>query len=160
VNWGGAVLIAVAVILFIVDVKVNSVAVTVGALTAFVLGAFLLSRPFALPLSVMPRVSVSLAVVLTVAGMLGAFLVFALGAAVRGRRYPVVSGREALLDATGIASCELAPSGQVQVRGELWSAIAQGEPISQGDAVRVVAVEGLRLRVVRQATDQGYGSDS
>jgi membrane-bound serine protease (ClpP class) len=149
VNWGGAILIVAAVILFIIDVKVNSVALTVGALTAFVLGGFLLFRPFSLPSPVMPRVSISPAVVLTVAGILGVFFVFALGAAVRGRRYPVVSGREALIDATGIATSDLAPSGQVRVRGEVWTAVAQGEPISQDDAVRVVAVEGLRLKVAR-----------
>jgi membrane-bound serine protease (ClpP class) len=160
VNWGGAILIVVAVIMFIVDVKVNSVALTVGALTAFVLGGFLLFRPVALPSPVMPRVSISPAVVLTVAGTLGAFFVFALGAAVRGRRYPVVSGREALIEATGIATSDLTPSGQVRVRGEVWTAVAQGESISQGDAVRVVAVQGLRLQVVRQATDHGVESDS
>jgi membrane-bound serine protease (ClpP class) len=154
VNWGGVILIVAAVILFIVDVKVNSVALTVGGLTAFVLGGFLLFTPFTLPSPVMPRVSVSPAVVLTVAGILGAFFVFALGAAVRGRHYPVVSGREALVGATGIAISDLTPSGQVHVRGEVWTATAQGGPIPQGDTVRVVGVEGLRLRVVKETAAQ------
>ena len=154
VNWGGVILIVAAVILFIVDVKVNSVALTVGGLTAFVLGGFLLFTPFTLPSPVMPRVSVSPAVVLTVAGILGAFFVFALGAAVRGRHYPVVSGREALVGATGIAISDLTPSGQVHVRGEVWTATAQGEPIRQGDTVQVVGVEGLRLRVVKETAAQ------
>jgi membrane-bound serine protease (ClpP class) len=160
VNWGGVILIVVGVILFIIDVKVTSVALTIGGLTAFVLGGFLLFTPFTLPSPVMPRVKISPAVVLTVAGVLGAFFVFALGAAVRGRHYPVVSGREALAEATGIALSDLAPSGQVRVRGEVWTAVTQGEPISQGDAIRVVGVEGLRLQVVRQAADQRFESDS
>jgi membrane-bound serine protease (ClpP class) len=160
VNWGGVILIVAGVILFIVDVKVTSVALTVGGLTAFVLGSFLLFTPFRFPSPVMPSVRVSPAVVLTVAGVLGAFFVFALGAAVRGRHYPVVSGREALAEATGIALSDLAPSGQVRVRGEVWTAVAQGGPISQGDAVRVVDVEGLRLQVSRQAADQSVESDS
>jgi membrane-bound serine protease (ClpP class) len=136
------------------------VALTVGGLTAFVLGGFLLFTPFTIPSPVMPNVRVSPAVVLTVAGILGAFFVFALGAAVRGRHYPVVTGREALIEATGIAISDLAPSGQVRVRGEVWTAVAQGGPISQGDVVRVVGVEGLRLQVVRQAAEQRFESDS
>jgi membrane-bound serine protease (ClpP class) len=100
VNWGGAILIVASVILFIVDVKVNSLALTIGGLVTFILGGFLLFRPFALPSPVLPRVSVSPVVVFTLAGILGAFFVFALGAAVRGRNYPVISGREALIGTT------------------------------------------------------------
>jgi membrane-bound serine protease (ClpP class) len=160
VNWGGVILIVAGVILFILDVKITSVALTVGGLTAFVLGGFLLFTPFRLPSPVMPSVRVSPAVLLPVAGILGAFFVFALGAAVRGRQVPVVSGREALLEATGIATSDLAPSGQVRVRSEVWTAVAQNGPISKGDAVRVAGVEGLRLKVVRQAADQSSESGS
>jgi membrane-bound serine protease (ClpP class) len=102
----------------------------------------------------MPRVSVSPVVVLTVAGILGGFFVFALGAAVRARNYPVVSGQEALIGATGIAISDLAPSGQVRVRGEVWTAGAQGGPITQGDTVEIVGIEGLRLKVVKETAAQ------
>jgi membrane-bound serine protease (ClpP class) len=147
------------VILFIVDVKVNSVALTIGGLAAFVLGGFLLFAPITPPSPVMPRIAVSPIVVLTVAGILGAFFVFALGAAVRGRHYPVVSGREALIRATGIATSDLEPGGQVRVRGEVWTAAAQDGPIPQGTAVQVVGVEGLQLRVVKGPSAQAK-SDS
>lgn len=154
VNWGGVILIVAAVILFIVDVKVSSVALTVGGLAAFVLGGFLLFAPLA-PLSpVMPRVSVSPAVVLTVAGILGAFFVFALGAAVRGRRYPVVSGWEALIGAIGIVTSDLDPIGQVRVRGEVWTATAQEGPVPRGATVQIVGIEGLQLKVVADASAQ------
>jgi membrane-bound serine protease (ClpP class) len=160
VNWGGVILIVAAVILFIVDVKVNSVALTIGGLVAFVLGGFLLFAPFTPPSPVMPIVSVSPAVLLTVAGILGAFFVFALGAAVRGRHHPVVSGREALIGANGIATSDLAPSGQVRVRGELWTATAQEGAIRKDDVVQVVGVEGLRLEVVNKIADLRVNSDS
>jgi membrane-bound serine protease (ClpP class) len=158
VNWGGVILIVGAIILFIVDVKVNSVALTIGGLAAFLLGGFLLFTPLTPPSPVMPRVSTSPVVVLTMAGILGAFFVFALGAAVRARRYPVVSGREALIGATGIATSDLAPSGQVRVRGEVWTAIAEGSSIQQGDMVQVVSVEGLRLRVIKGVGDRDVES--
>jgi membrane-bound serine protease (ClpP class) len=159
VNWGGAILIVAAVVLFVIDVKVNSFALTIGGLVTFVLGGFLLFAPVTLPSPVLPRVSASPVVVLSLAGILGAFFVFALGAAVRGRNYPVVSGREALVGAIGVATTDLAPQGQVRVRGEVWTASAQDEPIQQGDAVRVVSVEGLRLQVVREDKERTSGSD-
>jgi membrane-bound serine protease (ClpP class) len=155
VNWGGALLMVGAVVMFVIDVKVTSVALTIGGVAAFVLGGFLLFAPSTLPSPIMPRVSVSPVVVLTVAGSLGAFFVFALGAAVRGRRYPVVSGREALVGATGIAISDLEPSGQVHVRSEVWTASAYGEgDIVRGDTIRVVGVEGLRLSVVKETGEQ------
>jgi membrane-bound serine protease (ClpP class) len=148
VNWGGVILVVVSVILFIIDVKVNSVALTVGGLVAFVAGALLLFAHVTPPSPVLPAVSVSPVVVLVLGGLMTAFFLFALGAVVRGRNYPVVSGREALVGASGIAVSDLTPSGQVHVKGEVWTASAQEGSIRKGDAVQVVRVEGLRLWVV------------
>jgi membrane-bound serine protease (ClpP class) len=49
----------------------------------------------------------------------------------------------------GTAKDRLAPSGYVQVRGELWRAevIESGLPIEKGDRVRVMGIEGLTLLV-------------
>jgi len=153
VNWGGAVLIVISVILFIIDVKVNSLVLTVGGLIMFILGALLLFTPLA-PLSpITPRVSVSPVVIGVLGVSMALFFVFLLGAAVRGRRFPVVSGQQVLVGAIGRAVTDLSPAGQVQVRSELWSAIAQEGPIQKGDAVQVVGTEGLRLKVVKAAGD-------
>ena len=49
----------------------------------------------------------------------------------------------------GIAKERLAPSGYIQIRGELWRAERRGEgpPIEAGQAVRVQKMEGLTLFV-------------
>jgi len=154
VNWGGVILVVIAVILFIIDVKVTSVALTVGGLLAFIIGALLLFTPVTLPSPVMPAVSVSPVVVVALGGVLTALFLFVLGAAVRGRKYPVVSGREALIGAFGAATSDLTPNGLVHVKGEVWTARAQGESIRQGDTVQVVGVEGLRLLVVKKPQNE------
>ncbi len=41
----------------------------------------------------------------------------------------------------------LNPSGMVFVNGALWQATATSGPVETGTTVRVVAVDGLRLRV-------------
>jgi len=54
-----------------------------------------------------------------------------------------------MVGAQGIAKERLAPSGYVQVRGELWKAeLMEGSPpLEKGDRVRVEGVRGLRLVV-------------
>jgi membrane-bound serine protease (ClpP class) len=150
VNWGGAILVILSIVAFIVDVKVNSIVLTVGGLVMFVFGALLLFAQVTPRSPVLPVVRVSPYVIAALGGTLVAFFAFALSAVVRGRKSPVVSGREALIGATGVARSDLDPKGTVHVRGEMWTAIAQGKAIREGESVRVLAVEGLRLKVVAQ----------
>lgn len=55
-------------------------------------------------------------------------------------------GVEALLDAEGTVLTPCRPLGQVQVVGERWEARCP-EGADRGEKVRVVAIEGLTLRV-------------
>ena len=54
-----------------------------------------------------------------------------------------------MVGAKGIAKERLAPSGYVQVRGELWKAeLAEGaQPVEEGEPVLVKEVRGLGLMV-------------
>ncbi len=65
-----------------------------------------------------------------------------------GRRPPLQTP-ERLIGAEGIAQTDLDPEGTVWVRGETWTARAAAGRIAAGERVRVLAVEGLRLRVAR-----------
>jgi membrane-bound serine protease (ClpP class) len=56
---------------------------------------------------------------------------------------------ESMIGEMGIARTDLTPRGQVFVRSEDWTAVAQGEHIKAGENVRVVAVDGLKLIVVK-----------
>jgi membrane-bound serine protease (ClpP class) len=55
-------------------------------------------------------------------------------------------GAAGMMGSIGVAHTDLMPEGQVLVRGEIWNAWAK-TPVSQGDRVRVKAVEGLTLFV-------------
>lgn len=148
-NWAAVVLIAASIIMFVFDLKVNSFVLTAGGILAFVLGAFFLFRPFTLPEATAPEVSVSPLVIGGLAVMTAAFFTFALGAAVRSRHAPVVSGTAPFLGAYGVATSDLAPDGTVRVKSEDWTATASSPPIHKGERIKVVAVEGLRLRVIK-----------
>jgi membrane protein implicated in regulation of membrane protease activity len=62
---------------------------------------------------------------------------------------------DGMLGARAVAEEPLDPEGLVRVGPELWRArLAKGEaPVSAGESVRIVAVEGLTLRVSRGAGD-------
>jgi membrane-bound serine protease (ClpP class) len=149
VNWGGVLLIGLAVALFILDIKVAGFALSVGGAIAFVLGSLLLFRPFnPTPLS-MPSLSVNpWLVALMTAGFVGFFLLV-VSAGWRAQRAAVITGPEVLIGQEGRAITDLAPEGTVLVRSEDWSAEAVNGVIEAGEQVTVVGVDGVRLRVTR-----------
>jgi membrane-bound serine protease (ClpP class) len=59
------------------------------------------------------------------------------------------TGTSGLLHEVGEARTSIDPEGQVFVHGELWAAVASGPGIAAGERVRVIGIDGLRLRVER-----------
>ncbi len=142
VNAAGLLLIGFAILLFIADVKVPGHGVlTVGGVIAFVFGAILLTERQA------PILQISLRLILAVAALLAAFFLFAVSAGVRAQRAKPRSGGGLLVDAIGVARSRIDPEGMVYVQGEMWSAVSVGGPIDAGQPVRVVSLDGLRVRV-------------
>jgi membrane-bound serine protease (ClpP class) len=59
----------------------------------------------------------------------------------------VRTGPEVLVGATGIATTDLKPKGEVRVNGEFWQAEAKEGWIEKDREVEVVNMEGLVLAV-------------
>jgi membrane-bound serine protease (ClpP class) len=78
-------------------------------------------------------------------GLFAGVVIFGVGRTI-GRRQTAGVGE--LIGLRGRADSALAPDGSVFVRGEFWTARAEG-PVAAGERVEVIAVEGLRLRVRR-----------
>jgi membrane-bound serine protease (ClpP class) len=144
VNWAGAALIVLAIVLFILEVKVTSHGLlTVGAVVAMFFGSLMLiDSPF-------PFMRVSLAVIIPSVVFTALFFLFAVGMGVRAQRRRVTTGHEGLVGMEGVARGPVGPDGgSVLVRGEFWNAQSD-EPIADGAHVEVTHVDGLRLRVRR-----------
>jgi membrane-bound serine protease (ClpP class) len=81
----------------------------------------------------------------------GATLLFVLSgmtAMVRSRFSTPTIGREELVGEMGVAEVGVDPDGVVRVRDALWRARTnRATPIAAGEAIRVVAVEGIMLEV-------------
>jgi membrane-bound serine protease (ClpP class) len=69
------------------------------------------------------------------------------GMGLRAQSKKVLTGAEGLVGDTGKALTDLSPAGTVFIQGERWQADSETGFVSKGSPVRVVAVEGLRLRV-------------
>lgn len=157
VNWFGLVFIVLAFVLFVLELKTP----TAGALTAagigsFIVGALVLFNSVRAP--EFQPISVPLIVISALAS--GGLFALIVTYALRAQQTPIQAGLESLVGQVGRVREELNPRGQVQVAGELWTALAEaGEaPIRRGEQVRVTAAEGLRLRVARLAPDAAESS--
>ena len=114
-----------------------------GVLCMLLGGSMIFERPDVSDLDV-PFWSVVVPIVGSFATF-GALTAWAVG---RVLRSPSKLGEGELLGMRGVASTALAPSGTVALRGELWSADADAE-IAKGEAVEVIAIDGMRLQVRR-----------
>ena len=146
VNWFGLVFLAIAFVLFVLDIK----APTHGALTAagvasLIVGALVLFNSPGIP--AVQRVSVPLVVIVSLlsGAMFFTFILFA----VRAQKTPVRTGLESLPGRVGMVRDPLAPVGTVRLGGEMWTAesIDRGEALPSDTRVEVVRVEGNKLFV-------------
>src|SRR5262249_49882860 len=105
-----------------------------------VLGAMLLVN------SPLPEMRIKLATAVALALPFSAITILLVSLVVRARANKVVTGTEAMIGETGVATSALEPDGMVFVRGEYWKAVSPA-PLPAGAHIRVTAIEGLRLTV-------------
>jgi len=156
-NWTGVALMLIALALFVVDLKAPSHGVLTGAgLATFIVGSLMLFSPVPLGLPVPSRFELTESPLLVAAIGVGfaAFFTYAVRAGLRARHRPPMAINPADVGSTGLAVTDLVPSGSVRIRGAEWKADAEGGVIRQGDPVKVIARNGLRL-VVRRADQKG-----
>lgn len=149
-SWAGVALIAVALLLFVLEVKVTSYGLlTVGGLICFVLGSLMLFD------SPIPAMRVSLGVVLPTAVVIAATVVFLLGRVIQAHRRQVMTGTAGLVGEVGTALSDIEATGKVLVHGEYWDARSTAGRIEKGSAVRVQAVGDKRIDVSPAASAEG-----
>jgi membrane-bound serine protease (ClpP class) len=66
--------------------------------------------------------------------------------AIKAQMAKPATGAEGIVDETGIARTRIDPEGKVFVHGEFWNAYSE-KIIEEGERIRVLKTEGLRLKV-------------
>src|SRR5581483_11684573 len=135
INWLGAALLLLALVLFVLEAKFTSHGILgAGGAIAMVLGATMLID------SPLPELRIRLSTAIAVALRFAAITMLLLTLVVRARRSKVITGTDGMLGETGIVLSAVAPEGKVFIRGEYWDAISP-VPIPSGARVRVTAVD-------------------
>lgn len=144
-SYAGFLLIALALILFILEIKIASHgALTIGGIISLVLGSLMLFRS-----SVDPYLRISWGVILAMVGVSAAFFGTVVTLAVRSQLRKPETGSEGMIGETGVAMGDFTGKGKVFVVGELWDAECP-LPLRKGDKVTVVSRKEMTLVVKPQ----------
>lgn len=112
-----------------------------GGIAAFILGGIFLVD------TELQAFQAGLPVLAAMAIVSAAFLIFTGYLMLRLRKQRIVmGGADLLVGETGLALADFSSQGQVRVGAEIWKASTEA-PVKEGDAVRILHVDGLALRV-------------
>jgi membrane-bound serine protease (ClpP class) len=143
VNYAGALLILLALILFVAEIKIVSHGIlAIGGVASLLLGSLLLFP------STEPDLRLSWGVLLATVLTVTLFFLVVVAKVIQAHRQKPVTGKEGMLGEVGEAATDLGPEGKVMVHGEYWNASSE-EPVAKGEKVEVTGVNGLTVRVKR-----------
>jgi membrane-bound serine protease (ClpP class) len=138
----GILLVLLAVIMFILEIKVVSFGMlTLGGTVCLVIGLMMLVE------GPIPELRVPPAVVIPSALIFAGLCAFVVRLVAKAQRSRVVTGVEGLAGKSGTVTEELAPVGKVFLHGELWNATVTTGTVAVGVRVRVVRADDLMLTV-------------
>jgi len=140
VNYAGLLLIGLAIIFFIAEIKVASYGLlSLAGLISLALGSVMLFED----------VGVSLKLMLPTIVLIGGFFIGIAFLAFRVYRRKPISGMEGLIGETGVVEERIDPVGLIFAHGEYWKATST-EVAEQGDKVRIMGSRGLELIVEKE----------
>lgn len=141
VDTTGLILIALGLGLLALEIFLPGGILGIGGLVALILGGIIAFRDTPGDL----RPPTPLIVVLAV--LLGAIFLSTGFAVARVRKIRVAIGTESLIGKTAVVRTPLSPDGYVFIEGERWRAEIERGTAQEGEKVRIVGAEGLKLRV-------------
>jgi membrane-bound serine protease (ClpP class) len=141
INYAGLALIGVAIVLFIMEIKIVSHGLlTVGGVISMLIGSLMLID------SPDPAARISFSVILAVVGTTAAFFIFAFSLAIKARRSRPTTGNEGLVGQIATAKEAFETIGMVYVAGEYWRAKSTA-PVEAGAKLEVIGTQGMVLTV-------------
>ncbi len=144
VNYAGLLLIILAVILFVLEVKITSGGIlTIGGIISMIIGSIMLFE------SPGPFLELSIYLIVPAVLITAFFFTVTVGLAVKAWKRKPVTGVEGLTGLEGVAHTDVLEGGMVLVHGEYWRAYSD-DPIKKGERVIVESVSGLRIKVRKE----------
>jgi len=145
VNYAGLLLIILALILFILEIKIISHGLlTIGGVISMVIGSLMLFD------SPAPFLRLSLALILPAVIVTALFFTATFSLAYRALQRKPATGGEGLIGTEGKAVTDITKDGgTVTLHGEVWSA-SSDEMIKKGDKIEVILLSDLQIRVKKK----------
>ena len=141
VNWAGAALILLAIVLFVLEGTITSHGILgLGGIIAMIAGGVMLVD------GPIPQLRVRFSTTLIVTFPIALITIFLVRLVYLSRRRKSVSGEEGMIGEAGVAKTDIHGEGKVLVHGEYWNASSEAL-IPAGASVRVVKVQGLKVEV-------------
>lgn len=140
--WAGILLMVLAFGMFIAEIFTPTFGIlTAGGLTSLIFGSLILfaNNP--------PALEVNRVLIAVVSILVAAFLIFVIGAIVRGQRRKTTTGGEGIVGKIAVVQTKLNPRGTVLLDGEHWTAVINDGSADRTEEVIVTKVDGLRLEV-------------
>ncbi len=146
INYAGLGLILLGVAFMVGEAFVPSFGILgLGGVVAFVVGSVILMDA--------ENLAISIPLIAGTALVSAVFFIWVLGRFFSLRKRRPATGHEELVGSRGVAVEAFTGAGRVRVHSESWQARSR-EPISEGQAVEVTAVDGLTLSVEPVEEDQ------
>jgi membrane-bound serine protease (ClpP class) len=141
VNYAGFLLIILAIVFFIMEMKIASYGLlSIAGITSLILGSLMLFEGNSTDMRLSWKVLVP-----TLTFVSGFFVVIS-GLVFKSQLSKPRTGASGLLGEIGVVKEPIFKEGKVFVHGELWNAMSK-DPIEKGAKVRVVNIENLVLEV-------------
>lgn len=141
INYAGVLLILLAIVFFIMEMKITSYGLlSVAGIVSLLLGSLMLFE------SRSPELRVAWSVLLPTIFLVSGFFVAVAALVFRAHTNKPRTGTRGLMNETGVVKKDLEPEGKVFIHGELWNA-RSSEPLPAGTRIRVVSVDSLVLEV-------------
>jgi membrane-bound serine protease (ClpP class) len=141
VNYAGLLLIILAIVLFVLEIKITSYGLlTMGGIFSMVVGSLMLFD------SPAPFLRVSLSVIIPTVFVTVLLFGLTIALVVKAHMRRPKTGIEGLRGLEGEARTDIHAKGQAFVHGEIWSARSD-EPIKAGEKIIVEKVDHLTLKV-------------
>jgi membrane-bound serine protease (ClpP class) len=143
INVLGVALILAALVLFVLEAKVTSYGILAAlGITAMIVGSLILID------SPIPELRVRLPIALGMTLPFAAITIFLMRLVIISHRKKSVTGTEGMIEEIGIALMDFQNEGAIRVHGEIWQAVTES-PVAAGEKVKVLAVEGMKLRIAK-----------
>jgi membrane-bound serine protease (ClpP class) len=145
INYTGVALIILGIAMFVMEVLTPTYGpLTIGGIISMFIGSMMLINTDATFLQI------SKPLIFAAVGTTAAFLIFALGAAIKAMKRKPTTGKEGLTGAIGKTVSKINPKGgKVFVRGEYWNAVSD-KKIKKDTEVEVLEVNGLKIKVKKK----------